>query len=217
MARSKKRSEPAQLQLPGLRVPGQDDVSGRMGLLRRTRLALVTTPVTRRRFLAGTLGWVSAGIAAAVGIPAAVAVVSPVFRTSDQGWSPIGRLGKPDPGEPDLSVVGTPILASFTSLVQDAYMKASPRDVAVYVINNGDGQFTVFDDRCTHLGCPFEFDDKTGGFACPCHNGAFDLEGRVTGGPPPRPLDRYEYKVNGDVLYAGRLYRVNSNLDRVTT
>jgi len=37
----------------------------------------------------------------------------------------------------------------------------------------------------------------------------------VTGGPPPRPLDRYEYKVEGDVLYAGHLYRVNDDLDRV--
>jgi menaquinol-cytochrome c reductase iron-sulfur subunit len=216
MRKQRKRKEPTQLELPGLQT--EEPTSGSSGgLLHRTRQVLVTTPVTRRRFLAGTLGWVTAGILAAVGIPAAVAVVSPLFRKQDEGWSPIGRLGKPEPGEPDLSVVGTPVLASFTSLVEDAYMKASPRDVAVYVVNEGDGSFTVFDDRCTHLGCPFDWNENDGEFVCPCHNGVFDSEGRVTGGPPPRPLDRYEYKVDGDVLYAGRLYRVNDDLDRVST
>jgi len=212
----KEGKEPAQLALPGLQA--SDDVSGgtrRLGPLQRTRQVLVSTPLTRRRFLAGTLGWVSVAIAAALGIPAAVAVVSPAFRRSEEGWSPIGRLGKPEPGEPDLTVVGTPILASFTSLVQDAYLKASPREVSVYVVNHGNNEFTIYDDHCTHLGCPFDWDEKTAGFVCPCHNGLFDADGRVTGGPPPRPLDRYEYKVEGDVLYAGHLYRVNDDLDRV--
>lgn len=216
MRRRKQRKEPTQLPLPGLRADQVSSRTGRIGPLARTRQVLVTTPLTRRRFLVGTLAWVSAAIAAAVGIPAAVAVVNPALRENEEGWSPIGRLGKPEPGEPDLSVVGTPILASFTSLVTDAYMKASPREVAVFVINHGDGSFTIYDDRCTHLGCPFEWDDKAANFLCPCHNGVFDQEGRVTGGPPPRPLDRYEYKVDGDVLYAGHLYRVNDSLDRVT-
>lgn len=210
----KKRKEPTQLALPGLQA-SRAEASAKLRPLQRTRQVLVSTPLTRRRFLAGTLGWVSAAIAAALGIPAAVAVVAPAFRTSDKGWSPIGRLGKPDPGEPDLTIVGTPILASFTSLVQDAYLKASPREVSVYVLNHGDGQFTIYDDRCTHLGCPFDWDDKVRGFLCPCHNGEFDENGRVTGGPPPRPLDRYEYKVDGDVLYAGSLYRVDGDLNRV--
>jgi Rieske Fe-S protein len=30
----------------------------------------------------------------------------------------------------------------------------------------------------------------------------------VVAGPPPRPLNRYEWKVQDGVLYAGGLYRV---------
>jgi len=30
---------------------------------------------------------------------------------------------------------------------------------------------------------------------CPCHGGAYDSRGLVTGGPPPRPLDRVDIKV----------------------
>ena len=84
------------------------------------------------------------------------------------------------------------------------------------MVNHGDGEFTIFDDRCTHLGCPFSWSDQKKQFDCPCHNGVFDEEGRVTGGPPPRPLDRYEYKVEGGILYAGKLYQVDENLQPVT-
>jgi len=172
--------------------------------------------MTRRRFLSGTLGWVTAAIAAALGIPAAIAWVSPALRKQPQGWAPIAKIGDPGPGEPDLSVVGKPILTHFTQLVQDAYLSAQPQNVAVYVVNQGDGKFTVFDVRCTHLGCPVSWKEGEQKYFSPCHGGVFDPEGRVLAGPPPRPLDRYEYKVENGVLYAGKLYRVNDELQRIT-
>ena len=112
--------------------------------------------------------------------------------------------------------IGTPIEAHFTQFVEDAYLQAQPQQVAVYVINEGDGQFEIFDDHCTHLGCPFSWDADQNQFNCPCHNGVFDPEGRVLGGPPPRPLDHYEFKVENGVLYAGKLFRVNDQLQRIT-
>jgi len=211
-----RKPEPKQMMLPGVDV-AKTVPRKRPGLIARARLVLTSKPMTRRRFLAGTLGWVSAGIAAALGIPAVAAVVSPSFREDDLGWSPVARIGKPEPGEPDLSVIGVPVLTSFTSLVEDAYMKAAPKDVAIYVVNQGNGEFVIYDDRCTHLGCPYSWSDKDREFLCPCHNAVFDEEGRVLGGPPPRPLDRYEYKVENDVLYVGKLFEVNDELQRITT
>jgi Rieske Fe-S protein len=38
-------------------------------------------------------------------------------------------------------------------------------------------------------------------FLSPCHNGVFDIHGNVVSGPPPRPLDRYEVKVENDQLF----------------
>ena len=32
-------------------------------------------------------------------------------------------------------------------------------------------------------------------FVCPCHGGVYDFEGKVVGGPPVRPLDRFETRV----------------------
>jgi menaquinol-cytochrome c reductase iron-sulfur subunit len=211
-----KKPEPRQMTLPGVEVAKKGPPE-RPGPITRARLMLTSKPLTRRRFLAGTLGWVSAGIAAALGIPAEAAVVSPALREADVGWSPVARIGKPEPGEPDLSVVGVPVLTSFTSLVEDAYMKATPKDVAIYAVNLGNDEFVVYDARCTHLGCPFNWSDKDQEFLCPCHNGVFDKDGRVIGGPAPRPLDHYEYKVENGVLYVGKLFRVNDELQRITT
>ncbi len=140
----------------------------------------------------------------------------PRFRKQTEGWSPIGKLTDPGPDQPDLSPIGTPIEAHFTQFVQDAYLQAQPQQVAVYVINEGDGKFTIYDDHCTHLGCPFSWNADEKQFDCPCHNGVFDSQGRVLGGPSPRPLDHYEFKVENGVLYAGKLFKVNDQLQRIT-
>lgn len=208
------KRQPKQMALPGMDVSRSRPK--KPGLVERVRGSLTNTPVTRRRFLEGTLGWVTVAIASAVGIPAAIAWISPAFRTSEEGWAPVGSVVEPTEDGPDLTTVGTPVLASFTQLVEDAYLAARPQEIAIFVTNHGDGKYSVYDAKCTHLGCPFEWDEDSGSFFCPCHNGVFDKEGRVTGGPPPRPLDRYEYKVEADILYVGKLYEVNDELERVT-
>lgn len=85
----------------------------------------------------------------------------------------------------------------------------------VYVVNRGQGQFTVFDVHWPHLGCPVQYNSAASRYFSPCHGGVFDFEGRVLAGPPPRPLDRYEVEVEGRKVYAGRLYRVDERLQRL--
>lgn len=53
---------------------------------------------------------------------------------------------------------------------------------------------------CTHLGCRVHH-EPDGTFYCPCHDGRFDKQGNVTGGPPPSPLSRYQVVVQGDSVY----------------
>lgn len=50
-------------------------------------------------------------------------------------------------------------------------------------------------NRCAHLGCPVAYSPGSAGYVCPCHGGAYDSRGLVTGGPPPRPLDRVDVKI----------------------
>ncbi len=71
-----------------------------------------------------------------------------------------------------------------------------------YIRRDGAEEFTIISNVCMHLGCPVQF--KATGFACPCHGGQYDTEGLVTAGPPIRPLNRFEYKVENGQLLVGR-------------
>ena len=77
--------------------------------------------------------------------------------------------------------------------------------------------FVAISNRCAHLGCPVRYIDAARSFICPCHGGTYNFEGEVTGGPPVRPLDRFEtFVVNGRVMIGDR-FSVNSQLERVPT
>jgi cytochrome b6-f complex iron-sulfur subunit len=52
--------------------------------------------------------------------------------------------------------------------------------------------------RCTHSGCTVDWQPDRGEFACPCHGGRFQPDGTVTAGPPPRPLETFAAKIEGD-------------------
>lgn len=62
-------------------------------------------------------------------------------------------------------------------------------DVQTVVVRDEAG-FAAISLVCTHLGCTCRTSDA--GFECPCHGSQYDEQGRVTGGPAPRPLDWYQ-------------------------
>jgi len=52
-------------------------------------------------------------------------------------------------------------------------------------------QLHALSAKCTHEGCTVTFLPEQSIIWCPCHDGRFDLNGRVLSGPPPRPLPPY--------------------------
>jgi cytochrome b6-f complex iron-sulfur subunit len=71
------------------------------------------------------------------------------------------------------------------------------------ILNTRDKGFLAFSKVCTHLGCLVNFDKEKLLFICPCHAGTFDLEGNVVSGPPPKPLEKFAVRVEGDNLVIG--------------
>jgi cytochrome b6-f complex iron-sulfur subunit len=49
-----------------------------------------------------------------------------------------------------------------------------------------------------------QFRDATQQIWCACHNGTYDLNGKVVSGPPPAPLEEYAVKVRGDEVVISR-------------
>ncbi len=69
------------------------------------------------------------------------------------------------------------------------------RDRKAYVIAGPAGIYAV-SAVCTHLGCITRYLSDEAAIACPCHGSRFDLEGNVTNGPAPRPLEWLDVKAD---------------------
>jgi cytochrome b6-f complex iron-sulfur subunit len=61
----------------------------------------------------------------------------------------------------------------------------------ILVFRDQNHELRAFDARCTHEGCTVQYVAAQGDIWCACHNGRFNLDGRVISGPPPKPLPRY--------------------------
>lgn len=151
--------------------------------------------LSRRLFLRNGLFTIAGGIAAAIGVPLLGYFISPALRGEGDNWVPIAHASEIPIGQP------TPI--EYAIRIKDGWVRNDKRRAAWIVTKDGNN-FTVFDPRCTHLGCAYSWRPDRKLFLCPCHDGLFDIDGNVIGGPPPRPLDRLQVRVErGNILVGG--------------
>jgi len=68
----------------------------------------------------------------------------------------------------------------------------------VIVIRKQNGEYIAFGGVCTHLDCIVQYRKDYGQIYCACHNGRYDLNGRVASGPPPAPLTKYGVTIKND-------------------
>lgn len=147
--------------------------------------------LSRRRFLSFGITTIAGLIGAALGIPLAGYAVSPALEQKKQEWSEVGLLSEFKPGQPKK--------IEYEAFRKDGWIEETVKKSAWVIVGEG-SSVTVFDPRCTHLGCAYRWDENRKAFLCPCHDAAFDLEGKVIAGPPPRPLDRLQAKVEAGKL-----------------
>ena len=147
--------------------------------------SMQTSPSGRRGFLITTIVAVQGAIAAAMAFVVGGAVLGPSFGTRRASWLRAAPLEDLDGDGP------TPV--TLRIIKQDGYRQVVERRV-VYVSREGES-VRVLDSTCTHLGCRTRYDAESKQFLCPCHGGAYDMEGQVVGGPPPAPLRQLEARV----------------------
>jgi Rieske Fe-S protein len=69
----------------------------------------------------------------------------------------------------------------------------------IYILKSG-SQTRAMSAICPHLGCTVSWDMGREQFVCPCHAGVFSPDGVNLAGPPPRPLDALETRVDDGKL-----------------
>jgi Rieske Fe-S protein len=88
-----------------------------------------------------------------------------------------------------------PVPRVITVARNDGWYRERARQT-IFLVWDGDKSVHVLSATCTHLGCQVRWDIDTKKFRCPCHGGVFDAQGNVVSGPPPRPLDRVEARID---------------------
>ena len=156
------------------------------------------TEVTRRNFYVAAIYGLWVVVAAALSIPAAIYLLIPPKLRKMPEWIEAGDVSKLEPR--------APVEMAFRRNRVDGWKIQSEKTTA-WVVKLSDAQVVAYGPQCTHLGCAYLLDDNRDHFLCPCHTSIFDVDGAVVSGPAPRPLDRYETKVENGKLLLGALHQ----------
>jgi len=134
-------------------------------------------PTSRRRFLnvllgASALGWLGS-------------LIYPAIRF----LMPLPPAGAGGP---------TPLTADeLQRLEREKFVIVRSGPARVIVFEAPGAQVRALDAKCTHEGCTVKYIPEEAFISCACHNGRFDLDGRVLSGPPPRAL--VAFKASGSL------------------
>jgi cytochrome b6-f complex iron-sulfur subunit len=127
--------------------------------------------MTRRKFLA-IMGWtIVGGVTGILG----GAIMSFLYPNALKIPSSVFSIGRP-----------TDVLSN------DGRVFLAEHKVFMHVTR---GKVRCMTAICTHLGCTVNAVET--GFKCPCHGSTYDIDGKNTGGPAPRPLIFYEIYKGG--------------------
>jgi len=146
---------------------------------------------------------------AAVALPVVGFALAPIFDRPEEQWE---GVGSPDDytSETYRQAVITIVNGIGDAGKTTVYIRKGSTD-----LDEDPNTFIAISTRCAHLGCPVRFVRAAGNFICPCHGGVYDFEGKVIGGPPVRPLDRFQTRVENGQLQIGPRYSVTNSLKPV--
>lgn len=149
--------------------------------------------LSRRNFMSIATAAIGGLIGVVIAIPAVAYVIGPALqRRTGENWVRLGPTSKVE--------LGTPTL--FKTIIESQTGWISTEDeISVYVLTEDGREYIALSNICTHLGCRVRWISDQAQYFCPCHNAAFDKFGEVASGPPPKPLDQYETRVEDGQLF----------------
>ena len=150
-------------------------------------------------------------------LPAIGFAAAPLFEEEKEPWQAVGptsdftrRHLPPGRRSPPSRASARPARRPPTCA------RAIPADRPAVGIREGDpNEYIAISTRCAHLGCPVRFVQAAGNFICPCHGGVYGFLGEGIGGPPVRPLDRFQTRVTNGQVEVGPRYSVTNSFDPV--
>jgi len=145
---------------------------------------------SRRGFLKIAIAALTFMSGVVLGLP----FIRTIYRSApvmESGWSEVTKLAS--------LPLNRPTNTKFPTRSEDAFIRGTVVQ-SVWIIKHSGTELSVYSPVCTHLGCYFTWNQAAERFECPCHASVFSVDGKVLGGPAPRPLDTLPYKVENGKL-----------------
>ena len=136
---------------------------------------------SRRSFLAAAISGLGSLITMALAAPAAIYLFIGARTEKHAGFVEAAKLD-------DLQI-GKPREVTFERTSVDGWRTSREKTIA-WVVRTGQKNVVAYSPQCTHLGCAYHFEEQQNQFVCPCHDSLFAIDGKVLGGPAPRPCRR---------------------------
>ena len=166
--------------------------------------------VTRRNAFIVSSQVLTGVAGAAVVLPTIAFALAPVFTPFEVRWEAVGTTDE-FTNETYRAVVFTETLGIGEAGKTTAYVRQGSSDIE----GETDDGYVAISTRCAHLGCPVRYVQSAENFICPCHGGVYDFQGKRIGGPPPRPLDRFQTRVRDGLVEIGPRFSVTNQLEAV--
>lgn len=157
---------------------------------------VASNDMARRSFFERATQFLGALIAGGLGFPAIAYLLRAPKTVPPGGFVDAADVTQLKPKIPEE--------VSFQRIRKDGWKLITEKSTA-WVVKLSDTEVVAYSPQCTHLGCAYHYEETKGEFICPCHTTNFAIDGRVLGGPAPRPLDRYPVKVQGSRLLIGTI------------
>ncbi len=151
---------------------------------------------SRRDFLKTVgVGGIGLGLAAVAGAPAAAFVGYPLTHATVTGATGFVKVGKASAFKP-----GQPVKVDVFADKRDAWNRILKVKVgSAWILREGE-TLHAYSSVCPHLGCAVDYESEGTRFGCPCHHSVFSLDGKVKGGPSPRPMDPLELEEKDGIV-----------------
>jgi Rieske Fe-S protein len=173
--------------------------------------------MTRRNVFSIGVQAVGGAAVLAVALPTVGFAVAPLFEEESEPWQAVGPTTDftPDTYRPVTITIVQDIGETGKST---AYIRQGNPEITANQTKyppESPNEYIAISTRCAHVGCPVRFVEASGNFICPCHGGVYGFLGERIGGPPVRPLDRFQTRVTNGQLEIGPRYSVTNSLDPV--
>ena len=173
--------------------------------------------MTRRKAFTVMAAGLGGAAGAVIVLPAVGFALAPVFDQEPELWEAVGSLDDfvPETYTPRVITIAEGIGEAGKTTVYVRQGNPGLHEQDPKLPEEGPDEYIAISTRCAHLGCPVRFVQAAGNFICPCHGGVYNFEGQVIGGPPVRPLDRFQTRVSNGQVEIGPRYSVTGQLDPV--